>query len=144
VDARYRGQNFEVKVPCDGLGADDLAGFAERFHAAHTQEYGYAIRDRAIEMVSARVQAVGTVVKAPQARILGGASLEAARTGRRRVYVDAARGWAEADVYAREALPVGVPIPGPAIVNEMSATTLILPGQRASLDVFGNIILELR
>jgi N-methylhydantoinase A len=144
ADARYRGQNFEVKVACDGLGADDLAAFEERFHAAHTQEYGYAIRDRAIELVSARVQAVGAVVKAPQARIADGASLDAARTGRRRLYVDAARGWAEASVFAREALPVGVRIDGPAIINEMSATTLILPGQHASLDVFGNIILELR
>jgi N-methylhydantoinase A len=144
LDARYRGQNFEVKVTCDGLGADDLAEMQERFHAAHTREYGYAIRDRGIELVSARVQAIGDVPKAPHARIAGGASLAGARIARRPVYVDPATGWAEADVYARESLPVGVPFAGPAIVNEMSATLLLLPGQTASVDAFGNIVVEVR
>jgi N-methylhydantoinase A len=116
----------------------------ERFHAAHTREYGYAIRDRGIELVSARVQAIGDVPKAPHARIAGGASLAAARIARRPVYVDPATGWAEADVYARESLPVGVPFAGPAIVNEMSATLLLLPGQTASVDAFGNIVVEVR
>jgi N-methylhydantoinase A len=143
LDARYRGQNFEVKVDCDGLGADDLDEVAERFHAAHAREYGYAIRDRGIEFVSARVQAVGAVKQAPHARIGGGASLDAARIGRRPVFVDIANGWVEADVYAREALPVGVPFAGPAIVNEMSATTLLLPGQSATVDAFGNILVEI-
>ncbi|MDF2798449.1 MAG: 5-oxoprolinase, partial [Devosia sp.] len=67
LDARYRGQNFEVKVDCDGIGPDDLPELEERFHAAHTKEYGYAIRHRAIQFVSARLQAIGEVPKAPQA-----------------------------------------------------------------------------
>jgi N-methylhydantoinase A len=142
LDARYRGQNFEVKVACDGLGPDDLAVLGERFHAAHVQEYGYAIPDRAIEFVSARVQAVGRVPKAPHARITGGASLESARIGRRAVYLDPARGWASSDVFDRDTLPIGVPIAGPAVINDMSATTLLLPGQTATIDPFGNIIIE--
>jgi N-methylhydantoinase A len=143
LDARYRGQNFEVKVDCAGLGAGDLHEVTERFHAAHTREYGYAIRDRGIEFVSARVQAVGAVKQAPHARIVGGASLDAARIGRRPVFVDIATGWMDADVYAREALPIGVPFVGPAVVNEMSATTLLLPGQTATVDVFGNVVVEI-
>jgi N-methylhydantoinase A len=143
LDARYRGQNFEVKVDCGGLGADDLGEVVERFHAAHAREYGYAIRDRGIEFVSARVQAVGAVRKAPHARIAGGVSLDTARIARRPVFVHAAAGWAEADVYARAALPVGVRLAGPAIVNEMSATTLLLPGQTATVDAFGNIVVEI-
>jgi N-methylhydantoinase A len=144
LDARYRGQNFEVKVVCDGLGVADLDALAERFHAAHTQEYGYAIRERAIEFVTARVQAIGAVPKAPHSHIAGGASLAAALTGRRPVYVDPARGWMETAVYAREALPLGVPIAGPAVINEMSATTLVLPGQTARVDPFGNILIEVQ
>ncbi|MET3901090.1 N-methylhydantoinase A [Devosia sp. UYZn731] len=34
LDARYRGQNFEVKVDCDGVTAEGLAQLEERFHAA--------------------------------------------------------------------------------------------------------------
>ncbi len=142
VEARYLGQNFEVKVDGDGLGPDDVAALVERFHAAHTREYGYAIRERAIELVTCRLQAIGEVPKAPQAKVAGGASIADAETGRRRLYVDAARGWREVPVYARERLPAGARLPGPAVINEMSATTILLPGQAARVDDWGNVILE--
>ena len=66
----------------------------------------------------------------------------AAEQGRRKVYVDAARGWREVPVYRREALPSGARIDGPAVVNEMSATTVLLPGQSGRVDEWGNLILE--
>ncbi len=144
LDARYRGQNFEVKVDCQGLGQDDLAQVIERFNEAHALEYGYAIPSRAIEFVSARLQAIGEVDKAPQARIEGGASLAAAAIGERAFYVDAAQGWRMASIYDRNRLPVGQAFEGPAIINEMSATTIVLPGQSAVVDPFGNIIVEVQ
>ncbi len=142
LDARYRGQNFEVKVDCAGLGPGDLAQVVERFHEAHALEYGYAIQSRAIEFVSARLQALGAVDKAPQARIAGGPSFSAAAIGERSFYVDAEQGWQTAVIYDRGRLPVGQPFKGPCIVNEMSATTLILPGQTGLVDPFGNIVVE--
>ena len=144
ADARHRGQNFELKVDCDGLGPDDFAAFVERFHEAHRREYGYAIPGRGIEFVSCRVQAIGAVPRAPQAEIAGGTSLEGAITGRRPVYVDAASGFVDATVYRREALPVGVPVEGVAIIDEMSSTTLVLPGQTATLDRYGNLVLRIK
>ena len=142
LDARYRGQNFEVKVDCDGIGPDDPAELEERFHAAHTKEYGYDIRHRAIQFVSARLQAVGVVPKAPQAEVAGGASVDSARVGSRPVYFDAAHGWLDTPVYRRVDLPAGSSIAGPAIINEMSATSLILPGQSADVDRWGNLIVS--
>ena len=47
ADIRYRGQSFELTVP---LG-DDLA---ERFHRAHEERYGYADRERELELVAVR------------------------------------------------------------------------------------------
>src|SRR5262245_42062962 len=47
ADLRYRGQSFELSVP---LGD----GLAERFHAAHAERYGYADRERPIELVAIR------------------------------------------------------------------------------------------
>jgi N-methylhydantoinase A len=142
VDARYRGQNFEVKVECDGLGPESLAAVVARFHQAHTREYGYAIEQRAIEFVSARVQAVGTVEKAPQARIEGGVSLSSAVSGSRPIYIDRRAGWIDATVYERQKLPVDIAFHGPAIVNEMSSTTVILPRQSANVDPWGNLIVR--
>ena len=143
LDARYRGQNFEVKVAADGLAGDALPAATERFQAAHTQEYGYAIPYRGVEFVSARVQAVGVVAKAPQVRIAGGASFEGAIVARRPVFFDSASGWQEATVYARERLPVEQRFHGPAVVAEMSATTLIASGQSATIDAWGNLIVEI-
>jgi len=142
LDARYRGQNFEVKVACDGLGASALPELAKRFHAAHTLAYGYAIPSRDIELVSARVQAIGEVPKAPQAKVAGGRTLTDAIVATRKLYVDARQGWREAAVYQREQLPIGVAIEGPAVINEMSATSIVLPGQTAEVDPWGNIVLK--
>jgi N-methylhydantoinase A len=141
LDARYRGQNFEVKVDCDGLDRAALPALIERFHAAHKLAYGYAIATRDVELVSARLQAIGTVPKAPQPKVTGGVQLADALLATRPLYVDARQGWREAAVYQRERLPVGVAVAGPAVVNEMSATTIVLPGQSATVDPWGNIVL---
>jgi N-methylhydantoinase A len=47
ADLRYVGQSHELTVR---LGAD----LAEGFHAAHEERYGYADRDRGIELVAVR------------------------------------------------------------------------------------------
>jgi N-methylhydantoinase A len=143
LDARYRGQNYEVRVDCNGLSSvDDLAEVQERFHAAHIQEYGYAIRHRPVQFVSARLQVVGEVAKAPQKTMEGGVSVAAAITGSRRIYIDRRQGWQQASVYDRGKLPINIDFAGPAVVNEMSATTLILPGQSGKLDAWGNLVVR--
>lgn len=51
VDLRYRGQSFELTVP---LGGD----LAEAFQRAHEERYGYADREREIELVAVRTAEV--------------------------------------------------------------------------------------
>ncbi len=47
ADLRYKGQSFELTVP---LGPE----LAEAFHVAHEERYGYADRDRPLELVAVR------------------------------------------------------------------------------------------
>jgi N-methylhydantoinase A len=47
ADLRYRGQSFELTVR---LGGD----LAEAFHRAHEERYGYANRERPVELVAVR------------------------------------------------------------------------------------------
>jgi len=82
------------------------------------------------------------VPKAPQAEVAGGTSLAAAQAGSRPVYYDATNGWIDTPIYRRGELPAETPFPGPAIINEMSATSLILPGQTVHADRWGNLIVE--
>jgi N-methylhydantoinase A len=51
ADLRYRGQSFELTVPLGG----DVAG---AFHRAHEERYGYADREREIELVAVRTAEV--------------------------------------------------------------------------------------
>ena len=51
AELRYRGQSFELSVP---LGPD----LASRFHELHEARYGYADRDRPLELVAIRTAEV--------------------------------------------------------------------------------------
>ena len=144
IEARYQGQNHEVKVSLDEVRADGLEDFLARFAEAHRREYGYAIPGRVVEVVNCRLQAIGRVPRVPQRPHAGGAAVEDALTGTRAVYFGAGPGWVDTRVYDREALPAAIPFDGPAIVEEMSATTVVLPGQRARVDAIGNIVIEER
>ncbi len=139
LDARYLGQNHEVVVPMDAIESGGLDSFLGSFRAAHDREYGYAIPGRPVEIVNCRVQAVGEVERAPLRPHAGGGSLAAARIDRRGVYFGAAEGFVPTDVYDRDLLPRGAILSGPVIVEEMSSTLLVLPGQTATLDATGNI-----
>ncbi|MDM9557600.1 MULTISPECIES: hydantoinase/oxoprolinase family protein [Bordetella] len=142
IDARYQGQNFEIPVPLDGMRLMPLADFIAAFSAAHIREYGYDAAERAIEIVNCRVRAVGLVPRAPLARVAGGRTLDEALKERRRVYFEAA-GWLDTPVYRRALLPPDTPVEGPAVIEEMSSTTVVLPGQQARADEYGNLIVNL-
>lgn len=142
VDARYQGQNFEISVVQNGSQALSLDEFRKQFSVAHIREYGYDAAEREIEIVNCRIQAIGTVPRAPLAKIPGGESLESAIKERRKVYFDQI-GWTDTPVYRRALLPTQRPFTGPAIVEEMSSTTVILPSQTAHRDEYGNLIITL-
>jgi N-methylhydantoinase A len=73
ADLRYRGQSFELSIP---LGPD----LAERFHAAHRERYGYADREREIELVAVRTADVRLAppveISGPPRAVRGPAVLE--------------------------------------------------------------------
>ena len=48
----------------------------------------------------------------------------------------------QAPVYLRASLPEGVEIPGPAIVEQMDSTILVLPDYRAVADRYGNLLIR--
>src|SRR5690606_6533429 len=134
IDARYEGQNFEVQVPLDDAGPGGYEAFARRFRDAHEREYGYAVDDRAVQIINCRMQAVGRVVKAPLAQRTVPGTLEDALAGRRRAYFGAGHGWVDTPVYDRGRLPTSVALRGPALIEEMSSTTLVGVDHRAEVD----------
>jgi N-methylhydantoinase A len=81
VDLRYRGQSFELTVP---LGGDP----AEAFHRAHEERYGYADRDRSVELVAVRT---AEIAPGPAVELRGGDPLTV--TGPALVELEGATCW---------------------------------------------------
>jgi len=145
VDMRYAGQNYELPVavpdgPVTGATLDTLAaGFA----AAHQRMYGFVAEGEAVQLVTFRVEAAGLVRKAQfQPQPDRGPDASDAVAGRRDVWLPEAGGFVPCPVYDRERLGAGNRIAGPAIIEQMDTTTLVLPGMAARVQAYLNLILE--
>jgi N-methylhydantoinase A len=139
MEARYLGQNHEVVVPVESVEADGLDAFVAAFRRAHLAEYGYDVTGREIEIVNCRLQAAGRLLHRPLLR--GGEPPKEKPVAMKRRVHFGAHGWLETEVFEREGLASGSEIPGPAVIEEMSSTTIVFPGQQAQVDAIGNIIL---
>ena len=148
ADLRYAGQAFEVRVPApDGpVDAAFAASVASAFHDAHERLYGYAFREDArqpVEWVNLRVSGIGPIERPrPQELPYREGNAERARTGVRQVFFDHESGWSQTPVYWRTDLAPGDVVSGPAVVEEFGSTVPLHPGFRATVDRFGNLLVE--
>jgi N-methylhydantoinase A len=145
VDMRYAGQNYELSVPVpDGpIGAATLDALAEGFAAAHRRMYGFVAEGEPVQLVTYRIEAAGLVRKAEfQPRRETGPDAAAALIGTREVWLPEAGGFVACPVYDRDRLDAGNRIAGPAIIEQMDTTTVVLPGLLARVEPYLNLILE--
>lgn len=136
IDMRYAGQNYELSIP-----ADDPTALRAAFEAEHTRMYGYIAPEEPIQLVTFRVEATGRVPKSEFREAAAGTGQPTAE-GWRQVWLPEADGWTEVPLFARATLGAGQSLTGPAIVEQMDSTTLILPGQTARIDRYANIVIE--
>jgi N-methylhydantoinase A len=130
VDARYRGQSFELRV----AGED----WVEAFHAAHLRRYGYRRDETPVEAVTARAlaSAPGPDVPVPALEPARGPAPTVRSTARH-----AGRSLEVLRVWRRD-LRAGHVLEGPALVLDYSATTWLPPSWRLEVDGLG--VLHLR
>jgi N-methylhydantoinase A len=149
VDMRYIGQSYELPLPLAAFTDADWTGLAPAFHAEHRRRFGHCDPQAPIEIVSFAVTATGLIDTPELPRPPTGAREPPpeARSGTRRVYFEtetpSSGEWLEAPVWHREALLAGNEIAGPAIVEEISATTVLYPGDRARVDPIGSLIVDI-
>ena len=143
VDMRYAGQLHEVNVrmPDSTLTPREIETAEAAFHQGHLREYAYESEGETTEMVTFRVRAVWRV-RRPKLQEIEAGSLDQALKKRRQVYFYELGRRVECPVYQREKLGKGCSIDGPAIVEEMSSTTLVPPSFRASVDQYGKLRLK--
>jgi N-methylhydantoinase A len=140
VGMRYVGQSWEllVRVPA---GARSMEAVEAAFHAAHERRYGHASTGPA-EIVNFRLTAVGAVPKPAARRWAVGGTLAGAMLAERAVHFGGEP--MAVPVYERSRLPGGVPVAGPAVVEEMGATTIVPPGWTGAVGEWGELMLQRR
>ncbi|MER1967703.1 hydantoinase/oxoprolinase family protein [Castellaniella sp. GW247-6E4] len=141
LEMRYRGQKHSVQVRIDRESAVET--IVQKFDEIYSARYGHVNADCAIEIVGARLFMEGDVAR-PGLEALGGGGMNVGATqpvpsSRRSVYFPRPFSRVETDVWDRASLPVGFKIVGPAIIEEYSSTTVILPGDIAEVGKLGEI-----
>jgi N-methylhydantoinase A len=147
ADCRYLGQGHELRTPAPAGSVDE--GFARQlrdaFDRQHDRAYGHIYAGRDVEIVNIRVVGVGAVSRLRSQPIAEGVATprEGAVTGRQRT-VFGTDGSAKAIAtprYARALLEAGNRVEGPAVIDQMDATTVIPPGFAGRVDGFGNLVI---
>jgi N-methylhydantoinase A len=142
LDLRYLGQAFELNVPV-GFETAPLPAITRDFHERHLRTYGHADEQGEVEVVNLRLSAFGNVKKPGLALYRSDTrSLDECLVERREVYFGDC--FLSCPVYGRDRLPGRATFDGPAVVEEFGATTILFPGWRASVDPWGNLLLERR
>ena len=137
VHVRYEGSDSALVVPFG-----DLDTIVAGFEAAYRQRFAFLMRGKRMMVEAVSVEAVvpGEAPAEPRHEV------HPAREVPRRETVRMYSGgqWHEAALVVREDLRPGDEIPGPAIIAERNATTVVEPGWGARITALDHIVLDRR
>ena len=143
LDLRYAGQGYEVTLPVEAPLADGgKAELRRAFDESHAKTFGHTAPDEPVEIVSWRVRGIGRVppVELPRYERTGAPLAGALRETRSAVFDGRTL---DCPVYQRDLIDVGAEIAGPALIDQLDATTVLPPGHVAHVDVYRNLIVRL-
>ena len=148
LDMRYVGQNFELSVPLDDtvLAHLDHADAPQRlrrlFFDAHEMQYGYHNPEDPVEIMNYRVTARGALHRpATSAAETSPPEHDPDPTGTRPVYFSPDTAL-PTPIYNRGTLVPGHCISGPAVIEQLDATTLLYPDDTLRVDAALNLCIE--
>ncbi|TGD95895.1 hydantoinase/oxoprolinase family protein [Methylobacterium nonmethylotrophicum] len=139
ADMQFRGQTHLIRVALPSPDID-RATLQNLFEAAYFRRFQVRLPEIRAVVVNLVTSVIGRRKPFPLAALIdeaGRTDLAGARLGTRPVYAEGA--WHEAAIYAREALPLGAEIAGPAVIQQIDATTVVEPGAVARVDAIGNL-----
>lgn len=147
VDMRHVGQGYEISVALPDLDPATPAFIAElmaRFHANYVALYGRAVSGTDAEVITWRIRASGPKSEVSLAGLRSPAAADRdARKGTRPVFFSELGRYVDTPVYDHYALVPGVPVEGPAIIEQRESTVVMGPNASASLDAQHNLIMLL-
>jgi N-methylhydantoinase A len=137
---RYTGQGFEIPVRVDlgTLNAKGVPALLDAFQRAYYATYADTA-DEPVEGVHWKLTAVWPSSTVALARLREEPATTALKEWRP-VYFPETSGYTRCPVYGRGALAVGETIGGPAVIEDPESTAVLLPGDQAQTDPYGNLI----
>jgi N-methylhydantoinase A len=158
ADMRYLGQSYELNIPVkrkSKFGQADMAKVLKDFHVRHQSVYEYSSPAESIEFVNLRVTGIGRTPKMKMKfsghayremglnpkNITPQKALKHAAKQEREVFFDNS-GFIPTQIYERDLLVPGCKFKGPALIEEIISTTVMIPGSKGEVDKYGNIIIQ--
>ena len=140
ADMQFRGQTHLIRVALPGARIN-RAELQSLFEAAYFARFQVELPEIKAQLVNLNTSVVGKRQPFPLSALLDPAlradSVAAAATGMRDIY--AGGRWHRATIYQREKLPIGGIVTGPAVIEQLDATTVIEPDAVARIDAIGNL-----
>jgi N-methylhydantoinase A len=144
ADMQFVGQTHILNVPLPSP-LIDRAALQLLFEEAYFARFKVKLPEIRANLVNLNTSVVGVREPLDLSTLIDpagrAATLAAALTETRPVWFDG--GWRDTPVYAREKLPLDAVIEGPAILEQLDATTVVEPGDRLTSDADGNLIIEI-
>ncbi|MBV9786211.1 MAG: hydantoinase/oxoprolinase family protein [Acidisphaera sp.] len=140
ADMMFAGQSHVFRVPVTSPGFDPLRAM-ESFTTRYRERFDIELGEMRALLTNLRTTVLGTRSKVPMALFAPEAAAEPPRPrSTREVYF--AGGWHATPIYGRESLSPGAMLNGPAIVEQMDATTVLDPGTDLRVDAIGNLVIS--
>ncbi|NRP75635.1 Acetophenone carboxylase gamma subunit [Ensifer psoraleae] len=141
VDMRYAGQQWPISVSAEDL---DPAKLRQQFEAEHERIYASVQPNSAVEVMTARVSAIGHLpVVSPIASQVSNRILAPIANRRAVQLTDETEPRREVPILAGANLQPGHYFVGPAIIEEATTTILVGDGDMIELDAFGNYHIDI-
>ncbi|MER9842849.1 hydantoinase/oxoprolinase family protein [Mesorhizobium australicum] len=144
ADMQFVGQTHIINVPLPSSSVT-RSQLQALFEKAYFARFKVELPEIRANLVNLNTSVTGVRPAIDLSRLIDPAgrakTLDAARREIRPVWY--AGRWHDTPVYSREKLPLDAVIEGPAILEQMDATTVLEPGDRARSDADGNIIIDI-
>jgi len=146
LDMRYVGQNFELAVPLETTGdqipALEVDDLQQRFFSTHEDNYGYFNPDDPIEIINIRLTASGRLSPLTNYRELDTSDTAPVTAGKREIVFHSDKP-VTCPVFNRSDLKAGHTLTGPAVIDQLDATTLLYPGDIGTVDESATLLITL-
>jgi N-methylhydantoinase A/oxoprolinase/acetone carboxylase beta subunit len=143
AEMRYAGQfhDIEIAVPSP-LPGDTARDLRTRFDGEYARLHGVTLDGYPVQALNWRVL---VAADAPEVsiRVPGRGGNGAPPARRRALFLPGGAGFTEVPVYRRYDLSDGAVVPGPAVVEEAEATTLLWPRDTLTVDRGQNLVITI-